>query len=121
MNNGPQPEYGFNVAEQPPPPPYGFSGVPSQQQGYNPNEMRQEGFASPQFATQLLAEPMVTNMAVQYGTALVGSGKQQLEKYVPVTALKYYFAVDTDYVVSKLALLFFPFTHTVRVQSVFNF
>lgn len=55
---------------------------------------------------------MVTNMAVQYGSALVGSGKQQIEKYVPISALKYYFAVDTDYVVGKLALLLFPFTHS---------
>ncbi|XP_046434827.1 protein YIF1B-B isoform X1 [Neodiprion virginianus] len=110
-SNGPQPDYGFNVAEQPPPP-YGFTAAPSHQQTYNPNEMRQESFPGPQYATQLLAEPIVTNMAVQYGSALVGSGKQQLEKYVPVTALKYYFAVDTDYVISKLVLLFFPFTHS---------
>lgn len=64
-----------------------------------------------QFASRILAEPIVTNMAMQYGNALVGSGKQQFEKYVPVSALKYYFAVDTDYVFMKLALLFFPFAH----------
>ncbi|XP_015584843.1 protein YIF1B-B isoform X2 [Cephus cinctus] len=107
MNSGPPPEYGFNMPEQTPPS-YGFSTAPMP--GYNPNDTRTEGFTTPQFATQLLAEPMVTNMAVQYGNALVGSGKQQLEKYVPVTALKYYFAVDTDYVIAKLSLLFFPFT-----------
>lgn len=111
VNSGPQQDYGFNVAEQPPPP-YGFNAAPPHQQSYNPNEIRPDSFAPPQYATQLLAEPIVTNMAVQYGSALVGSGKQQIEKYVPITALKYYFAVDTDYVISKLALLFFPFTHT---------
>ncbi|XP_012255301.2 protein YIF1B-A [Athalia rosae] len=112
VNGRSQSDYGFDVAE-PPPPAYGFNTAPNFQPGYNnANELRQEAYVSPPpFATQLLAEPMVTNMAVQYGSALVGSGKQQLEKYVPVTALKYYFAVDTDYVVAKLALLFFPFTH----------
>lgn len=64
-----------------------------------------------------LADPIVTNVAMQYGNALVGSGKQlvdrEFEKYVPVTRLKYYFAVDTLYVTRKLKLLFFPFTHSV--------
>lgn len=39
--------------------------------------------------------------------------EKEIEKYVPVSKLKYYFAVDTKYVVSKLGLLFFPFSHTV--------
>lgn len=39
--------------------------------------------------------------------------KKEIEKYVPVNRLKYYFAVDTKYVVSKLGLLLFPFTHRV--------
>jgi hypothetical protein len=54
---------------------------------------------------------------MQYGEALVDSGKQLvgqgLEKYVPVSRLKYYFAVNTGYVTKKLGLLFFPFTHSV--------
>ena len=37
----------------------------------------------------------------------------QLEKYVSTTKLKYYFAVDTSYVGKKLALIIFPFTHSV--------
>lgn len=56
-------------------------------------------------------------MAVQYGNALVGSGRQHFEKYVPIRALKYYFAVDTNYVFGKLAILFFPFTHKVRFSD----
>lgn len=103
------PEYGFNVPEQPPP--YGFNTVPMQH--YSSPEGHGDDYSSSQFATQLLTQPIVTNMAVQYGNALVGSGKQHFERYVPVTALKYYFAVDTDYVMSKLSLLFFPFTHKV--------
>ncbi|XP_054011225.1 protein YIF1B isoform X1 [Hylaeus anthracinus] len=114
MNNGMVPEYGFNVPEQqapppPPPPPYGFSAAPPP--NYLPNETYGETYPSPQFATQLLAQPIITDMAVQYGNALVGTGKQQIERFVPITALKYYFAVDTDYVLTKLALLFFPFSH----------
>jgi hypothetical protein len=45
--------------------------------------------------------------------------KQEVEKIVPVSSLKYYFAVDTKYVVSKLMLLFFPFTHKVRINCFF--
>ncbi|XP_043525088.1 protein YIF1B isoform X2 [Frieseomelitta varia] len=103
MDNGMAPEYGFK------PQPYGYTSPPMQH--YQPPENLGDDYASPQFATQLLTQPMVTNMAVQYGNALVGSGKQQFERYVPVSALKYYFAVDTNYVIAKLALLFFPFAH----------
>ncbi|PSN31701.1 hypothetical protein C0J52_22689 [Blattella germanica] len=71
-----------------------------------------QGFPIP---SQFLNEPLVANVAMQYGQALVGSGKQlvdrEFEKYVPVSRLKYYFAVDTGYVTKKLGLLFFPFTH----------
>ncbi|XP_022188136.2 protein YIF1B [Nilaparvata lugens] len=66
-------------------------------------------------ASSLLGDPLVANVAMHYGNALVDSGKQlvdrEFEKYVPVTRLKYYFAVDTSYVTRKLKLLFFPFTH----------
>ncbi|XP_071453977.1 protein YIF1B-A [Hetaerina americana] len=72
-----------------------------------------QGFSIP---SQFLNEPLVTNVAMQYGHTIVGQGKQlvdqHLEKYVPVSRLKYYFAVDTGYVSRKLALLFFPFTHS---------
>ncbi|XP_015440067.1 PREDICTED: protein YIF1B-A-like [Dufourea novaeangliae] len=108
INNGMVSEFGFNVPEQPPPP-YGFNTVPMQ--NYPSNENHGQEYSSPQFTTQLLVKPVVTNMAVQYGNALVGYGSQQFEKYVPVTALKYYFAVDTNYILTKLTLLLFPFTH----------
>ncbi|XP_011695837.1 PREDICTED: protein YIF1B [Wasmannia auropunctata] len=107
VNNGAMPEYGFNVSGQGPPS-YGFN---PQMSNYPSSDNQGAEFASPQFATQFLAQPVVTDMAMQYGNALVGTGKQHLEKYVPITALKYYFAVNTDYVFAKLMLLFFPFTH----------
>lgn len=96
---------------QPPPPPYGYVPGPDYSQGRGlPME---QGFSIP---TQFLNEPIVSNMAMQYGQALMGSGKQlvdrELEKYVPVSRLKYYFAVDTGYVTKKLGLLLFPFTHS---------
>lgn len=73
-----------------------------------------QGFSIP---NQFLNEPLVANVAMQYGQALVGSGTQLvgqgLEKYIPVSSIKYYFAVDTRYVTKKLGLLFFPFTHSV--------
>lgn len=66
----------------------------------------------------MLQQPMVQDMALQYGQRLADQGKQlvetQFEKYVPVTRLKYYFAVDNNYVVKKLILLLFPFTHRVK-------
>ncbi|CAN7941586.1 unnamed protein product [Ixodes pacificus] len=64
---------------------------------------------------QILSDPMAA-MAMQYGSALAGQGKdmmnEKLEKYVSWSKLKYYFAVDNAYVCKKLALLFFPFSHS---------
>lgn len=61
--------------------------------------------------------PVLQNMAKQYGETLMGQGKEmvdeKLQKFVSVSKLKYYFAVDTGYVMKKMGLLFFPFTHKV--------
>ncbi|XP_037948544.1 protein YIF1B-B-like isoform X1 [Teleopsis dalmanni] len=69
--------------------------------------------AMPQFA--VFQQPIVQDMAMQYGQRLADQGKQlvenQFEKWIPVAKLKYYFAVDNNYVINKLRLLFFPFTH----------
>lgn len=79
------------------------------------------------FAAQfsVLQQPMVQDMALQYGQKLADHGKQlvetQFEKYVPVTRLKYYFAVDNNYVVRKLVLLLFPFTHKVKLHNYFYY
>lgn len=60
---------------------------------------------------------MVANVAMQYGQSLASQGREyvdkKLEKYVSMSQIKYYFAVDTHYVMKKLQLLFFPYTHTV--------
>ncbi|XP_073651913.1 protein YIF1B isoform X1 [Tursiops truncatus] len=41
----------------------------------------------------------------------VGALPPQIDRFIPVTKLKYYFAVDTMYVGKKLGLLFFPYLH----------
>lgn len=84
---------------------------------FNPNAPNAINNFSSQFS--VLQQPMVQDMALQYGQRLADQGKQlvetQIEKYVPVTRLKYYFAVDNNYVVRKLILLLFPFHHRVSV------
>lgn len=86
-----------------------------------PNVGGQQAGAAPggpgypgQFA--MFQQPIVQDMALQYGQKLADQGKElvhsQFEKYIPVTKLKYYFAVDNKYVVNKLRLIFFPFTQT---------
>nr|XP_045616707.1 protein YIF1B-B-like isoform X3 [Procambarus clarkii] len=66
--------------------------------------------------TQIFQDPLVANMAMQYGQTLANQGReyvdQKLHKYVSMSQVKYYFAVDTQYVMKKLKLLFFPFTHS---------
>lgn len=70
--------------------------------------------AAPGFG--MFNQPIVQDMALQYGQKLADQGKElvnkEFEKYIPVSKLKYYFAVDNKYVVNKLKLIFFPFLHT---------
>jgi len=65
---------------------------------------------------QMFQDPMMANMAMSYGSNMANQGKDfvesQMGKYVNMAKMKYYFAVDTPYVLKKLRLLFFPFTHT---------
>ncbi|XP_037713368.1 protein YIF1B-A isoform X2 [Drosophila subpulchrella] len=107
-----QPGFGYG-APQPPqqasataPPTYGM-GAP--QPGAGPLPPGQY----PQFA--MFQQPIVQDMAMQYGQRLADQGKQimenQFERWVPVAKLKYYFAVDNAYVGRKLRLLFFPYIH----------
>lgn len=98
----------FNMYPQQP---QQFGGGP--QQRMDPNQQQQQGAFGQQFA--MFQQPMVQDMAMQYGKNLADQGKEimnkEFEKYVPVTKLKYYFAVDNRYVMNKLRLLFFPFAH----------
>lgn len=50
--------------------------------------------------------PMMANMAMAYGSDFAAKGQEEirrnLDKYVSIGQLKYYFAVDTSYVTRKL-------------------
>uniref|UniRef100_A0A8C9SQQ5 Protein YIF1 n=2 Tax=Scleropages formosus TaxID=113540 RepID=A0A8C9SQQ5_SCLFO len=65
-------------------------------------------------AQALLSEPM-SNFAMAYGSSLASQGKEMVDKnldrFIPISKLKYYFAVDTVYVGKKLGLLVFPYMH----------
>ncbi|XP_067133479.1 protein YIF1B-B [Centruroides vittatus] len=124
-----QPNYGYNpnpggygqspqIFEDTSIPPYAsqpqsYSHMPPQ--GNVMGDWSSQGYGQPFPGQQVLSDPMAA-MAVQYGQTLAGQGKEfvneKLEKYVSVSKLKYYFAVDTAYVAKKLGLLFFPFTHS---------
>lgn len=43
----------------------------------------------------------------------------QLDRFIPISKLKYYFAVDTVYVGKKLGLLVFPYMHDVSLLGQF--
>jgi len=108
------------------------SGGPQQQQQPPPHQQTQQqgggvnssgGGGYPQGAqammagmmdpNSLMANPMVKDMAMQYGAQFTQQGQEQiqkhLDKYISIGQLKYYFAVDTSYVARKLAILLFPF------------
>lgn len=100
------------------------SGFPQQQQMPSafPQQQMPSGFPqsqmpgfNPQFS--MFQQPIVQDMAMQYGQKLADQGKQMVEstfeRWIPVTKLKYYFAVDNNYVINKLRLIFFPFMHKV--------
>lgn len=65
-------------------------------------------------ADAFLAEP-VSTIAAAYGSSWASQGREMMDRnidrFLPVGRLKYYFAVDTVYVGRKLGLLFFPFLH----------
>ncbi|XP_049582287.1 protein YIF1B isoform X2 [Syngnathus scovelli] len=62
----------------------------------------------------MLSDP-VSNFAMAYGSSLASQGKEimdkNLDRFIPISKLKYYFAVDTVYVGKKLGLLVFPYMH----------
>uniref|UniRef100_A0A672Q9N7 Protein YIF1 n=1 Tax=Sinocyclocheilus grahami TaxID=75366 RepID=A0A672Q9N7_SINGR len=61
-------------------------------------------------AGSLFADP-VASAAMMYGSSLANQGKDIINRFMSVNKLKYFFAVDTKYVLKKLLLLMFPYTH----------
>ncbi|XP_023140636.1 protein YIF1A [Amphiprion ocellaris] len=62
----------------------------------------------------LFTDPMA-NAAMMYGSSLANQGKdmvnKEISRFMSVNKLKYFFAVDTRYVLKKLMILMFPYTH----------
>ncbi|XP_069500984.1 protein YIF1A isoform X2 [Ambystoma mexicanum] len=62
----------------------------------------------------LFTDPMA-NVAMTYGSSIATQGKdivnKEINRFMSINKLKYFFAVDTTYVMKKLALLMFPYTH----------
>ena len=89
--------------------PSSSDGQPGQPTIFNPN-------SATGGLENLLGNPMVSGMAMQYGQDMMGRGqeeiKKNLDKYVSIGQLKYYFAVDTSYVAKKIGVLLFPFTRS---------
>lgn len=76
---------------------------------------QQAGLQAAGFSGQsLLSDPM-SNLAMAYGSSLASQGREMVDKnldrFIPISKLKYYFAVDTVYVGKKLGLLVFPYMH----------
>ncbi|KAL0819336.1 hypothetical protein ABMA28_007466 [Loxostege sticticalis] len=121
----PAPAYSAGYPPAGPPPPYsegiqldtpqdfGSPAPPAANYGYG--GFPQSPMANPAQLGSMLQQPIVQDMAYQYGNQLAAQGREvvqrELNKYVPVSRLRYYFAVDTRYVLKKLLLILFPFTH----------
>ncbi|XP_062855867.1 protein YIF1A [Trichomycterus rosablanca] len=62
----------------------------------------------------LFADPMA-NAAMMYGSSIANQGKdivnKEINRFMSINKLKHFFAVDTKYVMKKLMLLLFPYTH----------
>ncbi|CAH0594452.1 unnamed protein product [Chrysodeixis includens] len=75
----------------------------------------QSPMVNPAHIGSMLHQPIVQDMALQYGNQLAAQGREavqrEINKYVPVSRLRYYFAVDSRYVLRKLLLILFPYTH----------
>ena len=80
---------------------------------YDPNNA-QGPFLNP---VDLMNNPAMAQFAFQYGSTLADSSKavlnERVERFLSITKLKHYFAVDTNYVLKKLKILTFPFLHKV--------
>lgn len=63
---------------------------------------------------QIFADP-VANVAMAYGSTIASQSKdivhKEIHRFVSMDRLKFFFAVDTTYVLKKLVLLLFPYIH----------
>ncbi|XP_074534767.1 protein YIF1B isoform X2 [Halichoeres trimaculatus] len=82
--------------------------APASQAGYSNQQ------AGPQ-AGGFPGQSILPDLAMAYGNTLASQGREMMDKnldrFIPISKLKYYFAVDTVYVGKKLGLLVFPYMH----------
>ncbi|CAH0728683.1 unnamed protein product, partial [Brenthis ino] len=121
----PTPTYNQGYAPAGPPPPYqqGIQLDPAQEFGSSDPAANfgymggygQAPMPTPAHIGSMIQQPIIQDMALQYGNQLAAQGREavqrELGRYVPVSRLRYYFAVDTRYVMKKLILILFPYTH----------
>ena len=101
----------FSLPSSPVPPGMGQAApmqVPPAQQQHQ--QQQNASFAAiPGLGAAAQMNPVMTDMAMRYGQDMMGKGqeelKKNLDKYVSIGQLKYYFAVDTTYVAKKLGEL----------------
>ena len=103
-------------------PPSDYNFAPAPQKFMTPTNTRQQQQPPPQQQqfmnpADFVNNPAMAEFALSYGQNLAKSGgvvlNQRVERFLSVTKLKHYFAVDTNYVLKKLKILTFPFTHKV--------
>lgn len=103
---------------------YGMPTQPNMTQPYNPAMPYINNTNNPTDNLGVFKQPIVQDFAIQYGQQIASTGtnmiKKEVNRFIPVTTLKYYFAVNNTYVLKKIMLLFFPFTHsdwTIKYQE----
>lgn len=92
-----------------------FQPQPQQPYAQTPFMMPQQPVTFPGMPAgyvDIISNPLVTNVMKEYGNKIMQSAGGQMMGQVG--GLKYYFAVDTGYVMRKLKLVMFPFLHKVE-------
>merc|ERR1719361_2895420 len=100
-----------------PPNAYGQPSVTPQPQTQGANPMDAGGtFSGMPMPENFMQNPMMAGMATGMATQFLSQSgveiPKNLDKYVSIGQLKYYFAVDTSYVAKKIGVLLFPFTRS---------
>ncbi|CAJ1065604.1 Hypothetical predicted protein [Xyrichtys novacula] len=87
--------------------------TPGSQAGYS--RTQQTGPQAAGYPGQSMMQDPMSHLAMTYGASLASQGREMMDKnldrFIPISKLKYYFAVDTVYVGKKLGLLVFPYMH----------
>jgi len=69
-------------------------------------------------AGQIISNPVITGFAAQEGEKMLQKGQEELNKYISIGQLKYYFAVDNNYVTKKLGKKI-VFLYSIKFYDIF--